>query len=583
MAVELPRVKRLGPSEPTSVGRMEARVPDLGKGMDIQSKAADNLAEAATDYVTKESEYQLRTEALNRDNEFKIQSNMILERVKDYQGDPTEAYANAEKEIDELKKKLVNETTSNSIFNSSASLKDAVEAKLNDTYGDIRLKAGINYGNQRVKYEQKIDSAAIEMSKNDIVANVGLIDPNDPNTFGPLDKSISRIQDTIFKRAEQYGAVKRDAEGNILPESLDANTLISYKKPVSEAIDDAIKTAINSKRPDVADALMKKYSAFIDQSKLANLKDNLEKANTEREAYMVVSDPSYLNTIKDPIKREMIRDEADKISVARQRNIDFKRERRDKNLQNQALNLIMQRKAEGRPFLSDVDLKEDPQMSALLGNIQDAKSKQIVMDSIRKPPKYSSSQSLGRVQDMILDPDNPLKGMSREEFEPYVMDLNQRDQNRYRKMFEKANSETGEEEARKRKSVATKFKDQALAFNLLYEDDFNRVSGPEFDKRVMLTNDLLDYVETLGPNPRDEQLDKVVIDYVKQIKEKGAFTPKEPVRIKTGGREPDPELQKLDLEKRKKYVQMYFQEYKRPPNVNSKEFEAYMRDRKLPK
>ncbi len=101
-----------------------------------------------------------------------------------------------------------------------------------------------------------------------------------------------------------------------------------------------------------------------------------------------------------------------------------------------------------------------------------------------------------------------LRGMKPEDFMLHMTGLSEKDQRRYRALWERTNSETGAEEERKARLANKELEKQLVSVGFLKRDQFNRISGKYEIMHNNAYNEFLDYVDTLGPLSPKEMKDE---------------------------------------------------------------------------
>jgi hypothetical protein len=512
MPVEIPRVKRINPVDEPSVGRVEVKAPDITHGMEKYSKQSEQLVGAVGEYVRRVERDAADTEANKREFEWEKFATSKLEDAKRQEGNPTELY----KSLDEELEKEYDRMTSEKL---SGYTKEVVQKRLNNSMQRFQLRRLSEYGSQQAKYDNNIFTDGVKLKKRDLPNTVAYISPDDPSTFAPADNLIGEITNMHLRRGMKYGSVTPneqgthfyiDEDGKPIKVAAGPGVQLELAKDLSEGVTGMIENATNTGQTEIARALQERYGKFIDAAKAKSIDDSLDKAELNHTARLVsISNPKeqqkILNSIKDPVRRSEIQDKARSIVNDRQRHNEEIVNRSSKQYYNDLAKHVM-----NGDYTTLTQLQSDPYYINMIGKIKNPKQVMAIEEMVVQP-KNSRTESMAKVNDLFFS--GQAKGMSTEDFTEQLTGLSKGDRSKAMTRYQNLHTETGAQESAKLKRAGDEFKKQALAMNLLREDDFNRVSGKEFDRMVGMQNQLMEHVESLGPNPSQKEVNEIVKEF----------------------------------------------------------------------
>ena len=212
MAVELPRIGRLEPQAPQSVGRFEANLPNIAEATApigrAVSESVDKIADANTAFTKKQqSVWDVKTSDLA--NQFELRRKEALAKINVKDGDTLSEYKKYDEDADnDYNEVLKQYGTMDPMF------QELLKNKISTAYGKQESFRNIQQFEQDYKYQNNVTKSAIALDQDNFL-NAGLrLDIKDPKSFTLLDGFRSRIEQAHISQGERSGTLVRDDKGN---------------------------------------------------------------------------------------------------------------------------------------------------------------------------------------------------------------------------------------------------------------------------------------------------------------------------------------------------------------------------------
>lgn len=589
MAVKIPEIKRVGPVDTASVGRLEARAPDSTQAF---KQASNALTQVTGEVVQQLDEYERQaadTEATKRDAVLQSWATERMSALKNLEGDPTELYNQFDQEFSAKLGELSNDGSL------SERTRNAIAKKLTNTANHIQLQRLTQAGAQQSKYDETVNNAGLELKKNALVEATTVLDPADASSLAPFDDLVGNIRELVIKHGMKVGTVTADENGETFyldddgnPVRVKLNESAKYRmaKELSEGIYNAMDNLVKANQIDKANFLKEKYGMYLDPVKRKALADDFEKNQIENIAYQAADSKDMskvLEQIKDPVQRSKARDKAETIRADRMARRERTAEIASKTNYN-ALMKHVQNKMRENPdaFIGQSELEADPMFKNLYNKITDAKQQKAIYDTVLAPKETSQAAQV-RLQKLFFgdDTENDIATMDPDVFyTEYLPGASKSDRKRYTKMFEAARNETGSERNQKMKEAGKLLEDQLVSVGYLKKNEFNRLEGKNFQKFVEARNELLEHLEKTGTMDT-ASLNDYVRRYAISKRTGDAFEP--PVQPKLPGVKEVKEAAKPPAPKaiggktRLQWGEEFKAEFGRYPKVKEGELDAYIK------
>ncbi len=555
MAITVPRLQRIQPSDSMpSNERINIQAPNSAGDIATRTGAVLGLAETAVNLnqaYEKQKITQLSDEA---ENEYKIWNAEQLGKLKAYQGDPTDVYAQYETKAKEKYDEILNKRP-----DLSESVRAGVAYNLHKVAGSERVHTLHQRGAQVETYKNNLFESTVKLKKDGLGDNIGYVKAGDISSFNPLDSNISEINTTIAKRGLEQGTVKElpddakswthsynepaiGADGKAI---LDANGKPTFRtvkvefsdiakqksaKVLSEGIRESLNAMLATATTDEAknnyQAAYEKYKPYLDDKGIAalnkNHKDSVVNDTAAKEVQRIELMPkerqaAELEKISDPLVKQKAFQIKD--------SLDGRRDHMKKR-QEESNHDLVAKQVLNTPMYSLSDLENNPVYKQVKDKLN-PKSVEAFKDAILAP-KHSDPKAETRMQNLVFgnDPDNKLEGMSPEKFMEFKAGLSKADQNKYENIYNRLNTQTSAEERATHRRAEQFLKDQLLSDKYIKKDDYGKMDRKSELKYIDARNELLNVLSTAPKNINDTQLMNYVKDYsAKKIKGE-VFQPK---------------------------------------------------------
>jgi hypothetical protein len=520
MAVQIPRLQRIAPQAPESVGRIETKLPDISNAGASFSKALTDSGKAIDEHVYEVEKQAAELDATKGANDYEVAYKTEKEKLKGIDGNPTEAYS----KFDQDSQKWMNDIR-DKYKGSSELVKQRLEAKLQSTHESLRVARSVDEAVQYNAYEKKTTDSTISLAKEGAISALEIYNVNDPDTILPFTEQIARMKDTRVASGERTGLVTRDAKGErVYSASLD----MQMKKDVSDTIKDAVEILNAKGMIAESESLMERYKDDI----LADTKSSLAKStksSLERTEALNLASTLYGFPPDVQLKKldEMtnlspaIKDKARKALDTHARIYENAKRRASDSSFEEVAQYLRKKEEGGNPLLTVDQLENDPVFNRAANRMTDAKRKALY--KLVEAPAKSDPITLEKMYESVNN--RELRGMSMADFEENVAGLTKTDKNKFRKMWENSNLETESEESRRISFTGKELKEQMIAAKLLKPNQYGKLTTKDRIKYTQAMDAMTVAMEDLkGAGPAEQR--KWVKDYTVRVLKDGI---KEPV------------------------------------------------------
>ncbi len=537
MATQIPKIQRFQAPNEASAGRIDVKLPDALPGMEMQDKALQKLGAGVVDFTQKIQDDTIDTETTNLVTQYEGKYRQELEDAKQWDGNPTERY----NKVDENMNKAYQE-----IATAGEKLpglgRDVLARKLRDKSVQFEMHKLTQASAQQSKYDAVVLDTALSNEASGLVMSSELIHAGQPDTLKPFDMGIRRITDLVLQDGKKNGSVTADENGEFAMTGPDGrpmyvNVTGSTKQKLAAELSDKISTAmevmVDAGQLDAANTLKEKYWNYIDPLKKKALAKNFEKVGIDQAAALLSRHPEQKKKILADFPeavRIKIEDEASQKVHDKVVRMESDRKIRDDRAFRTAVNLGKPMIDSGAP-ITLTDLKGTDAWQ-VIEKIDDPKKRQNAINYF-VVPKEDNETSKAAMLDLVAgrNADYDLRNIPEEKWNEMQAGLSSGTRKVFDRQRLQAVSETGAEYVSKIKTANDEFKKQALAMNLLKEDDFNRVSGKQFDKMVKMQNELNGFL--VGADAKEAM--QITRDYVAAIKKGEVFKAPERKVFNGGG------------------------------------------------
>lgn len=521
MPVSVPKLQRMQPSEAMPNNpRINMQAPNNADDIMSRTNAVANVVEKGIDIYKDMEDSKIQSLSLEAERDYTIWNNDQLQKLKSYEGDPTNAYA----EYETAAKEKYNE-----ILNSRPDLNNRVKRGLEGSLYKVaennRIAVLKQRGAQQETYENNLFESGIKLKKNNLAINAGYIRKDDPGSYLPFDENISDIKTTIAKRGIEKGTVTRlpddaktwdhiykDADGNMVKVQMTDIAKQRTGREVSEGVSESIKSMIAAGYTEEAQQAYEKYKPYIDaksQTTIGNkFKDTVTKETAYNEIAKIEGRPDeqqmqLIEAIKDPeLKAEVL-----KIKNTNDARRDAIRDRREKANYERLGGIVEKRMSSGNPFYGMADLEADPNFKAIYDRL-DVKGKKAIREMVQAP-KETDPKAEVKVQDLVFgNTEVKLEDLSPAEFQKYTVGLSKPDKNKYTNLYNRAKNQTAGEERASYKLGGKMLEEQMLIDGHITRNAKTGHFDPEDEITFLKAkNALIDHMDKVGNMNQKEMKD----------------------------------------------------------------------------
>lgn len=482
---QVPELQRIQPpSQNARNDRINIRAQDQGDQILSQTKAVGNLAETGVEMYQIYQNDKINQIADVAEQEYTKWNNEQLARLKSYQGDPTDAYAEYEKAVVQKKSDMLSARP-----NFGEDVMGAVSSRLDKTIQKQSLAADMQRGQQQEIYDNNIFESTVKMKRDGLAINAGYIQKDDPTSFAPFEDNASEIATAIAKRGIKQGTV------TVLPE--DAQTY-THKyiddngkevkvnmgpiaksrlfKDMSDGVKSSVDVLIAGGRIEEARILQDKYKGYLTPKQTASLEKQFKTAGRDQEAFGVIDSIKGLSEEKQIEKINAIKDGELQQKVLQIKDTNSRRltnltNRMHKANYDRTAKEVMERMSGPNPFNGMAELEADPTFKRTLDNMT-VKQVQSIKEMV-EAPKSSNEDSLMKVTQMFANDSDgvDIYAIEPQDFQYHLRGLSKADRQHYSRMYERMRSQTGPEQEKFFKSSGTLLRQTLIADRLVKQDE----------------------------------------------------------------------------------------------------------------
>lgn len=430
MAVQIPQIQQIN------------RSPARSKNVRIQGQVQDNSASIlqagqqnvglVQDYL--EVEQKQKDETVDKlsyeaEQEYTRWNTQELQKLKNYQGDPTDAYVEYDKQSQQKMQDIISARG-----DLGQDVKDRLTQRMSKVYDRQYNGALRQRGAQVETYKNNLFESTVQLKSNSLSDNAGMVQEGNPGSFFMFDENLQDMNTVIAKRHEETGLATRlpddakkfdfaytDDEGNKVKLSLSnmskERMAVESSKGVSQAIDSLLAAGYTDK----AKMMMDRYEGYVDSRTKAKLNKKFDQADVDAEAYDIINKlrtktPEQQLEAMEKMPSGELRDKVLSIRDANQRRLDNMRKRQHTANYERLSATVREKMSSGQPFFGIADLENDPTFKETFDNMSEKQRQAIV--NLVEPATKSKTSDLIRVQNDLNDPEklNEIAKMSDEEF-----------------------------------------------------------------------------------------------------------------------------------------------------------------------
>lgn len=593
MAIQIPTLGRVQAAQSAPTGRINVNVQDQSSQILGRTEAINSVAQEGADLYQKFEDDKINSLSAEAEKEFTNWNNSKLQQLKQYQGDPTDAYAQYDTEAREKYEEILNRRG-----DLSDRVKRHLSSNLAKVYDNENVKVLNQRGAQQNTYENNLYESQLALKRNNLGVNAGYVNKDDVGSFALFDENIKDIQTVVAKRGLKTGTVTqlpddaksfsfayRDEDGKVIKVQMSDIAKRRVAQELSEGVAASVETLIASDRTEEAKIMLERYKGYIDPLKSAKLSNKFKTADRKSEAFNWIQKNSgksqddmiaSIEAISDP----ELRSEVLKIKDTDDNRIESLKNRKAKANYELLANRVIEKMNSSQPYYGLADLENDPVFKQTWDNLS-AKDKKTVTEMI-KAPKTTTPQAEAKIQNLFFgnDPDFKVETISPVDFQQFLSGLSDTDRRRYVTRYEKLRDPSSGEQRATNKRAEQFLRDQLIVDGFIRKDDYGKITGKYEKRMIEARNNLLDYLDSQPGAMRDKDLKDFVRDYSRKAIKDGTFTPVTvPVNRPRGGSIQNLEKVEISPDEIRRYKIQYYKENGTFPRTEDSQFQQYLREK----
>lgn len=532
MAIEIPRLNRIDPAAPTSVGRIETQTPDAAKAVGQVSNSISNFGGELAAYVGKIEDQSISNQALEIGNEYeewyrgevdgRINPDGTTKLgLRHLQGDPTSAYAKFDEEAEKKRSDILNRD------DLTERAKKYITGHLGKLSNQLNDKRTTVFGFQYDKWQQDTKDRAIKLGKMRSQDAAAYINPNDKQSILMFDQTLSDIQKLDIENAFKVGTAVIDPKGPYTYTTEDGQEIkyngspslnLQVKENLADAVYQSIDNQINAQKPEVAKFMLDKYGDYVDEKRKSELIKSMNVANTDAEAYTILAkmDNKTLEQKKQilkqmPADKIKVREKALDLLTMHENRMETLKKNQDEEFYDRAWQIVHKRQQSEDPIesVAQLDMVIKPFSSKL-----SPKSRKSLEDMIISPT-ISDPDVIDKNYQMVQD--GSYIGLSAKDLSKSLSGTSAKDQKTLRGIWTRLNTESTAQER-------SKVQYGVRSFDKAYEESGleMRIRGKEtkasMAKKNKYREEFMSLYDGISGNLSAREQDQAVSDYMARIK-----------------------------------------------------------------
>ena len=515
MAVQIPTLKRLGPQEPTSVGRVQTDLPDSTRAVAQTSQALQQVAETTTKYIEEEEKNASDLVATRAAVDYEVKYKTELAKLKAIKGDPTTAYA----EFDQKSAEWESEVLTN-YEGTSDRTKQAIRERITKSKLLNRDNRAVSEALQYSAFEKNTTDEAVKLEQEGVSEAAETFNAADPNSILGIQMRINAIRDLRIESGRRTKLVTKNEKGE---DNYSEALKMQMKEDVSEALKNTIQNLSGTGKTEEAKLLLERYSDQI----LAKTKASLYKTNEESQAKTQalvwadklkrLPDDQQLQAAESQIKDVEVRQKAMQFLDDRRRQFsNFKTQAQKDTYEDLA------RYTAGKNFVSSQQMKDDPIIKQAIEDERISVKQLGSLEKMVEKPASSNPKVMEKYYDAVFD--QKLVGMSFGDISEMTAGMSEKHSNAAMKEWEEANKETGAARSKMIGYMGKRLKEKLQLAGGIKKDVYGRYSNKEEIKYLQAKEQLMGALDTLPANASVDVQEKWVDGLVTSYMKKEVFT-----------------------------------------------------------
>lgn len=595
--VSVPKLQKIQRQPQQRGGRVQGQAPDTSgiiRNQTGQVKSLLSTAEKAYTQVEDGKINQLSEEATQKHAQWSAEK---LIKLKQFKGNPTDAYAKYEEEEKEFSDKLLSARP-----DVTERVKRHLGASIAKNSNDHRIQVIKQKGFQEAQYNNNLFESSLKLRRDAMPLSAGNFSLGDPSSIQYINSDIVEMKTLISKKGVKEGTVEelpadhkgngdhsyKDADGVIHKFKMSNIAKSRVAKEVSDGLTNSIKVLIDNNKTAEAQAILDLYGKSIEGNGHATIEKKFEGVRVENAAYSTygkmqgkdsLTKSQAINNIRDPEIRQKVRG----INASEEAKIQAQRDLRAKQSTDTVTNMIFEKmNTEGvKPFYGFADLEKTALYKAHEPNLT-SKDKERMKKMIVAPSE-SASGSLVNVNELFFSRHSKYKveTIKPQEFERvFLAGLSKADRTSANSKFRTLRTESAGQQRSSYKDAGSLLYKELVLAEKITENKFGKLS-PD-DKMILYQaekelSQALEQGQEEGTYKRPDLrklVDAYMVSYIKGDQEK--FVPET--------RRPDlteKELKKATKSERQKAKEAIYKETGSFPSSSDPEYKKLLKSKGL--
>lgn len=533
--IRVPTLQRIQPSAAMPQNdRINVNVQSQANNILKTTNAIGGLIGGVDEIYTASEDAKIETISNENELEYSSWKENELQKLRSYEGDPTDAYAQFDIDENEKRKEILGK-----LENASERVKGHVQSRLDKSIDSQRNGVLKQRGLQQETYENNVFESTVELKRNNMPVVAGYIKKDDPASFSDFDNQISDMRTLVAKRGIKRGTsyvvepgAKYDhkfvsEEGEEVFVKMSDIDKQKLAKESSQGVVSSIEVLLANGSTEEAKNIHNIYKGYIDAKSAATLSRKFETQDVKNKAFEIAGSLEGLSFEQQKKELAKVEDYKVKSEVLKIVNTNENRiEQLTKRQQDQnyeALDkVITERQRSKNPYYGLADLENDPKYKLMFDKA--SAKQQRALEELIISPKEDDPDAEQKVQETLSgqNPDIPLTSLTPAKFRELTVGLKASTKSRYTTIFNSLSVETASE-----KRATYKRADQLLYGHLLSQK-FIKGDGKASDKikLVQARNKLYDELDRYGTATINEkQLNDFTKSYAESVKKGETFNP----------------------------------------------------------
>lgn len=556
MAIQLPKIQAEGAPAPAQAPRIQAPALNVEAPMERQQQALEGAGKEIIRYRDQVANHEADNIGTGVDNAYQDwhkkkmygdpktgQTGLLYQ-----EGDPKVNFANFNKEA---KAKLEELSTAPKDQNWSDLTQNVVNRRLNRRDEELHMEELTNYGHAKYVFDKKLTDANADFAAKRLPLLSAQVQPDHPETFGPLQQGLENLKAPGILHALQYGGAVQPMDADGKPTGPPILTPIVKAQIAKKVSEELFKTVDNLYRSDQGDGVAIKQADAIKQQFADDLdplhKDALATKNKEaviKQKGLVLAkslihsdDPEA--AAKASGQPDAVIDKALQIASEQTSHYENLRKVRANKNYSAVYDHVDAAMNSENPYPGMNAAMHDPVIANAYAYMNPTQ-KRTIERMITGGPMVSTPKAKVAIMDLLTGGgDHDIRGMDYKDFQQYKVGLNKADGNMADREYKKLNGQTGNDIWKQYKLAGQELMSQGIGLQV-----YHKVPGSTnliTDDQVDFSNDkkaILDKLDGVHHNMGPGEMGEFITKYFQDKQEGKKFQP--PVRqFKGGGKSAD--------------------------------------------